>query len=116
MRIQVTGELGEGKTVMLRIIEKALLAAGYTVQANHDEHALNVGRTGTFDQQPRYLVDEGDLLKIRDCIRAAEEFHELRDRMNAQGHLAAQTRYSPLTSTLSATHDRLSAIIEGATL
>ena len=52
----------------------------------------------------------------QDCISRAEEFHQLRDRMNAAGHLARETRYSPLTTTLTATHDRVSAIIEGPTL
>jgi septation ring formation regulator EzrA len=60
-----------------------------------------------------YEVQESDLLKLRDAITNAEEFHQLRDRMNAQLHLARETRYSPLTSELSAAHDRITAIIEG---
>lgn len=57
-------------------------------------------------------VNKSDLDKIFDTLRNAEEFHQLRDRMNAQLHLARETRYSPLTSELSASLDWLKAIIE----
>lgn len=60
----------------------------------------------------RHTVDSSDLLKLRDAIESAEEFHRLRDRMNAQLHLAREARYSPLTNELTAAKERISAILD----
>jgi hypothetical protein len=51
-------------------------------------------------------VDFSDLYKIRDALEAAVRHHKLRDESNAVLHLGT-TRYSPLTSQLLASQERL---------
>ena len=63
-------------------------------------------------------VDRSDLLKIADVVHRAAQFHANRDHMNQALHLATEVRYSPLTSELLATQDRLAALLtvpEGST-
>jgi hypothetical protein len=57
-------------------------------------------------------IHESDLLKIRDAIAAACEFHMHRDEMNAQLHLAHTVRMSPLTSELANALDRLESLLQ----
>jgi hypothetical protein len=52
------------------------------------------------------------LMKIRDVLREAREFHELRDQMNARLHCARETRYSPLTVRLQTANDELDLLIK----
>jgi hypothetical protein len=52
-------------------------------------------------------VDTSDLEKIHDALLAASEHHISRDKSNAALHLARETRYSPLTSQLTAERDRV---------
>ena len=56
-------------------------------------------------------VDRSDLMKIQDALLDAEGFHRLRDQMNARTHLARETRYSPLTTTLTAARERVAQIL-----
>lgn len=56
-------------------------------------------------------VDVSDLQKLHDALGKAVEFHTHRDRMNAALHLASETRFSPLTSSLIAEYERLSMIL-----
>lgn len=56
-------------------------------------------------------VDRSDLAKIFDVLEAAYRHHSTRDASNAVLHLARETRYSPLTSELSAALDRLKKIL-----
>ncbi len=51
-------------------------------------------------------VDYSDLYKIRDALDAAVRHHKARDESNAALHLGT-VRYSPLTSQLSASLERL---------
>lgn len=56
-------------------------------------------------------VTSSDLQKVHDTLRKACEHHVARDESNAALHLAAYTRYSPLTSELVASRDRIHAIL-----
>ena len=57
-------------------------------------------------------VQESDLNKVYDALHLTGEFFKHRDVMNAQVHKAAETRYSPITSTVLAELDRVKALIE----
>lgn len=57
-------------------------------------------------------IDEADALKIFDALTEAGAFLQRRDEMNARVHLARETRYSPLTTTVIAARDRLDELIE----
>lgn len=57
-------------------------------------------------------VDRSDLEKVFDVLQVAELHHRQRDMSNGALHLAKETRYSPLTSELSAAVDRLRAILD----
>jgi len=56
-------------------------------------------------------MEQSDALKIYDTLKQAREHHEHKDISNARIHAAAAVRYSPLTSTLQATCDRLEALL-----
>jgi hypothetical protein len=56
------------------------------------------------------ILDDSDFYKIMDALAAAVNHHKDRDRSNAALHLARETRYSPLTSTLDAALDRMKGI------
>jgi hypothetical protein len=56
-------------------------------------------------------VDTSDLEKVQDALIAAANFFVKRDEMNGSVHLAAQVRYSPLTSTVLAERDRVIALL-----
>ena len=56
--------------------------------------------------------DASDLQKILDTVEAAYRHHQRKDEMNSETHLARETRYSPLTSSLGAAVDRLQRMIE----
>lgn len=43
-------------------------------------------------------IDCSDFYKILDALKANEEFHINRDKMNGAVHLAKEVRYSPLTT------------------
>jgi hypothetical protein len=58
-------------------------------------------------------IQRSDLEKIRDALAAAARHHISRDESNAALHLAPVTRYSPLTSTLEAEHERAERLLEG---
>ncbi len=60
------------------------------------------------------MIKRSDLEKIFDVMERAYQFHMHRDIMNAQLHLASQTRFSPLTTELSAALDRMKAALETA--
>lgn len=51
-------------------------------------------------------VPISELEKVRDVLEQELRFHKSRDEMNAALHLG-QTRYSPLTSEVEATRDRV---------
>jgi hypothetical protein len=57
-------------------------------------------------------IDTSDLHKIGDALAAASAFFEYRDRMNGTVHLAAQTRFSPITSVVQAEMDRVRTLLE----
>ena len=57
-------------------------------------------------------IESSDLLKIRDALRNAYDFFQLRDRMNAQVHLAQNVHFSPLTSIVGAEWNRCVEILE----
>jgi hypothetical protein len=57
-------------------------------------------------------VDRSDLSKLFDVLEAAYRHHRARDESNGVLHLAKETRYSPLTSELSAALDRLKGLLE----
>ncbi|KKN32590.1 hypothetical protein LCGC14_0812130 [marine sediment metagenome] len=59
------------------------------------------------DNTPRILLHYSDIEKVRDTLAAALAFHAHRDEMNAQVHLAAKCRFSPLTSELTAALERM---------
>jgi len=59
-------------------------------------------------------IDESDLLKILDCLKANEAFHVNRDNMNSALHLASTIRYSPLTSETIAARERIELLLKGA--
>jgi hypothetical protein len=56
--------------------------------------------------------EKRELGKVFDALEAAHRFHVNRDTMNAAGHLAAQVRYSPLTSELEASLETLKRLLE----
>lgn len=56
-------------------------------------------------------VDSTDLKKIRDILERNLKFHKRRDEMNAELHMAAETRYSPLTNETDAACDRILTMI-----
>lgn len=62
-------------------------------------------------------VERSDLEKTLDVLMAAARHHTARDDANAALHLAASTRFSPLTSNLLAECDRLKRLLpaRGAT-
>ena len=60
-------------------------------------------------------VHRSDLEKIRDVLAAATRHHVSRDESNAALHLAAQARYSPLTSELEAAYERVEALLTVST-
>lgn len=53
-----------------------------------------------------------DLKKVLDALRANRDFHRYRDAMNAQVHMAAEVRFSPLTSVTESAVDRLAMLIK----
>jgi putative hemolysin len=57
------------------------------------------------------VIGINDLVKVLDVLERARTFHKRRDEMNAEVHMAAEVRYSPLTSELSAACDRLYGFI-----
>jgi hypothetical protein len=59
-------------------------------------------------------IDESDLLKISDALKAAANYFEHRERMNAQLHLASEVRWSPLASEVMAARDRASELLNKA--
>jgi len=56
-------------------------------------------------------VERSDLEKLFDVLERAYQYHNHRDVMNAQTHLARSARFSPLTSELSAALDRLKGLL-----
>ena len=56
-------------------------------------------------------VDRSDLEKLRDPLVHAVRHHKARDVMNAELHLARETRWSPITSELEAALDRLDLML-----
>ena len=52
-------------------------------------------------------MDKNDKIKIMDVLVRVLTFHEKRDEMNAELHLAKEVRYSPLTIELGTTLDRI---------
>lgn len=50
--------------------------------------------------------------KIIDATRAAMRYHERRDEMNSEVHLARTVRYSPLTVELQAAIERADALFD----
>lgn len=57
-------------------------------------------------------VDSTDVTKIVDVLQRASTFFRRRDEMNAEVHMAREVRYSPLTSEVDATLDRVKRILE----
>lgn len=55
-------------------------------------------------------IDSSDLDRIADAMAAALRYHRHRDAMNAELHLASETRYSPLTSELEGAQERIARI------
>lgn len=66
---------------------------------------------GLYTAMAEITVDSSDLEKILDTLQRCDEFFTNRDRMNAAGHLAQDVRFSPLTSSVSASRDRLLNIV-----
>ncbi len=66
------------------------------------------------DKPKWYRIHESDLLKLYDALNRNTQFHRHRDEMNAQLHLAEQTRYSPLTSETEAARDRALQLLQEA--
>jgi len=56
-------------------------------------------------------IDKSDLLKILDTLKLNENFHRHRDLMNAEIHLAKETRFSPITSETIASRERLEKLL-----
>lgn len=56
-------------------------------------------------------VHRSDLLKATDALRHAARHHQYRDTANAELHLAETTRFSPLTSELIASQERMELIL-----
>lgn len=59
-------------------------------------------------------VDSSDLEKILDVLTTACDHHVHRDEMNGALHLAKQVRYSPLTSELLSTKDRVAQLLKSS--
>lgn len=70
--------------------------------------------TPAYSHNPVAAVELRDLAKMSDVLTRALRHHRLRDEMNAELHLAAQTRYSPLTSELEAILDLVQRYQHGA--
>ena len=62
---------------------------------------------------PKIEVELSDLQKLHDSLVQAHRFFLNRDGMNAAVHLG-QVRYSPLTSSVEASLERLNMILAGA--
>jgi hypothetical protein len=58
-------------------------------------------------------VERSDLEKVHDVLSVALRHHRARDESNAALHLAAQARYSPLTSQLESEYERLTHVLTG---
>ena len=56
-------------------------------------------------------VDESDLLKIKDALDLNVRFHRARDEMNGAVHLAANVRWSPITSETIVANERLALLL-----
>lgn len=56
-------------------------------------------------------IHQSDLEKILDILKANEEFHRSRDKMNSSLHLAKEIRFSPLTSETISARERLENIL-----
>lgn len=52
-----------------------------------------------------------EIEKAYDALTHAVEYHTKKDEMNAATHLAAQPRYSPLTSRLQTAHEGLKRLL-----
>lgn len=52
-------------------------------------------------------LEQSDFHKILDALVVARRHHRLRDRANAQLHLAETVRFSPLTTVLDVAIERL---------
>ncbi len=57
-------------------------------------------------------VAVSDLEKIWDALDAAHTFLARRDEMNASVHMAKTVRYSPLTTTVESTKERVDQLLE----
>jgi len=59
----------------------------------------------------KITVDTTDLEKIEDTLGVVHTFMQRRDEMNAAVHLAENVRYSPITSNVQASLERLGQIL-----
>jgi len=57
-------------------------------------------------------IDKSDLLKILDVLKANEEFHRHRDKMNSAIHLAKEIRFSPITSETISAVERIEKLMQ----
>jgi len=57
-------------------------------------------------------IDRSDLLKVLDVLKANEEFHRNRDKMNSAIHLAKEIRFSPITSETISAVERVENLLE----
>lgn len=64
----------------------------------------------------RLVVDDSDLMKLRDTLQRNLRFHERRDEMNGELHLAERVRYSPLTVETDGAVDRVKTMLEESPL
>lgn len=56
-------------------------------------------------------IDRSEAYKILDALRENELFHQRRDEMNSQIHLAKEVRYSPITTITMAAVERFFSLV-----
>lgn len=61
---------------------------------------------------PNIAVQRADMEKMLDVVKAAVKYHKAKDQMNAATHMTP-ARFSPLTTNLDLTAQRMAALLEG---
>jgi len=61
---------------------------------------------------PKLVIQRQDVEKMLDVVKAAVKYHKAKDQMNAATHMTP-ARFSPLTTNLDLTAQRMAALLEG---